>query len=370
MSNLPDVSLEAFNARAGAFLGLHQNRPTPPFIANLQTTVDVVRAGSALLPVTVNEQEAGNAWICSPHTTYCSYAREEVARMGHPWLARPLTGLTGIVGSWLRRCDIDRAVFINNWLVTTNCYPRLADVDMDAAIEEARCRWPGHALWFRSLNAVHHRDWLRALVERGGVLLPSRQVYLFEDIPALSRHANFRRDAALLRDAGRLRCEPVPDHAEDFARAEALYADLYLRKYSRFNPAYGQDLLRAWSRAGLLRLHGLRDPDGVLQGVVGLFGFGNLTTAPIVGYNTGLPQSLGLYRRLMACVMREAAMQRQMVNLSAGAAHFKRLRGGVPATEYSVVLVDHVSRRTRHAIRALGRVARGVGVPLMKRYRL
>lgn len=371
MTAPPDVRLDEFNARAAAFLALHRQSSSDRFVRNLRTTVDSVGAGHACLPVTVNHGETGNAWVCSPYTTYCSYAAEETARLNHPVLTRPLNGLIRRMGAALQRADIDRAVAINNWLVSTNGYPRLHDVDLDQAIDEAASRWPDHAIWFRSLNAAHHADWLRALTERGGVLLASRQVYLFDDIAGLARQrTDLKRDFSLLRTQAGFTCERVTDGDADFKRAEELYTELYIHKYSHLNPQYRHALIKAWSDAGLLQLFGLRDTEGVLQGIVGLFRFGNLITSPIVGYNTQLPQKLGLYRRLAACVLREGAEHGRPVNLSAGVAHFKRQRGGQAAIEYSAVLCSHLPRRRRHAIRALGVLTRNVGVPIMRAFKL
>ncbi|WP_188792965.1 hypothetical protein [Dyella nitratireducens] len=271
----------------------------------------------------------------------------------------------------MKRAEIDRAVAINNWLVSTNCYPRLRDVDIDQAIDEAKSRWPDHAIWFRSLNAAHHADWLHALADRGGMLLPSRQVYLFENIAELVRqHTDLKRDISLLRRKDGFVCERILDNETDFVRAEELYDDLYIQKYSRLNPQYRHPLIMAWSKAGLLQLFGLRDTAGILQGVVGLFAFGNLITSPIVGYNTHLPQKVGLYRRLAACVLREGATHGRLVNLSAGVAHFKRQRGGRPALEYSAVLVDHLPPHRRRAIQALGFLTRNIGIPIMRKFKL
>lgn len=371
MSRVPQVSAEAFNAQVAAFLDVHKSRSITSFIANVRTQIDCVAAGGVRLPTTINDAEPEQAWICSPYATYCRYALEEAARFGHPLLSAPLRTLIHGAGALLRRSRIDRAVTLNHWLVSTNSYPCLRDVDLDLAIAEARDRWPDHALWFRSLNTVHHADWLHALTRRGGVLLPSRQVYLFDDVPALARrHRDLKRDLDLLRKNDDMTCAPLLDRHDDYVRAAALYDDLYVNKYSLLNPQYRSSLLHAWRHAGLLKLYGLRDEEGVLQGVVGMLRMGDLLTSPIVGYNCALPQKLGLYRRLAACVLREAASHGDLVNLSAGVAHFKRQRGGRPAIEYSVALIDHLPRARRRAIHALGGALRGIGVPVMRRFRL
>lgn len=371
MSAIPVIPLDEFNLKAASYLGLHRQQPTQPFIANVRTEVDALDAGGVLFPVTVNDAEPDNAWVCSPLTTYASYAAEEVDRLGHPWLTAPLRLMASGMGGWLRRARIDRAVAVNNWLVSTNAYPDFPDIALDQVLDAARRRWPTHAIWFRSLNTVHHADWLRALTQRGCILIPSRQVYLFDDVAALSRrHADLKRDLALLRRHD-LDHRIVSDfHGDDFWRIAELYDDLYIRKYSALNPRYEGALIKAWFQAGLLNIKGIRDERGILQGVVGMLRFGNVLTSPIVGYNTALPAKLGLYRMLAAIVMRQACDDACLVNLSAGVAHFKRQRGGQPAIEYSAIVADGLPVRTRRALKALSAVTRHVGIPVMQRYKL
>jgi hypothetical protein len=371
VSAIPAVPLDAFNARADTYLRIHRQQPTQPFIPNVQTEVDALDVGGALFPVTINEAEPDNAWVCSPLTTYARYAVEEVDRLGYPMLTAPLRLMARGIGSWLQHANIDRVVAVNNWLVSTNTYPDLRGIALDKILDAARQRWPTHALWFRSLNSAHHADWLGALSKHGGTLVPSRQIYLFDDVAALSRrHADLKRDLALLGRSERQQRISSDFDDDDFRRIAALYAELYVHKYSALNPRYDWTLLKAWSRSGLLRLKGIRDQHDVLQGAVGMLCFGNLVTSPVVGYNTTLPVKQGLYRMLAAIVMQQAIKDTSLVNLSAGVAHFKRQRGGRPAIEYSAVFTSHLPARTQHAVKALSAVTRHLGVPIMQRYKL
>lgn len=361
----PDAPFVGFSA----FASIHEGQPTQALIANVDATIASVTAGGANWPVTVNHPGRDNAWIVSPLTTYSRYAMEEAGRVAPAPLRAPLRGLIGWVDGWLRRAELDRAVSVNNWLVSTNLYPPRANIDITAIVRECIARWPDHAVWFRSLNREQHADWLDALTRAGATMLPTRQVYLY---PALwnLRHQNLRHDLALLRRTPLQRVPHAAFAPDDFARSEVLYGQLYLDKYSRLNPQYTAAFLRAWHAAGLLRLSGFRDADGTLQAVVGAFAQHGVATAPIVGYNTALPQRLGLYRLLMAQVMHDTMEQRQVLNLSAGAAGFKRLRGGVPAIEYSAVFASHLPAATRRALRWLQAATTHVGVPVMRRFEL
>jgi len=359
---LPDVQ---------AFARIHAGRPTPAFVSNLSTQIELVGSGAQSVPVTINNHEGDNAWVCSPYTAYCAYAIEELERLAHPAITQPLSWLCRAAGANLRRAEIDRAVAINNWLLSTNLYPALDRATLRLWIAECLERWPAHSLWFRSLNDAWTSDWIAALVAEGFELIPSRQVYLYSDVAALPRsHADLKVDLKLLQRTVLRPCGPSGFGAADWPRIEALYAKLYLEKYSRLNPAYRASFMEAWHRAGLLRLMGFRDGEGVLQAIVGTFERDGVITAPIVGYDTALPKKLGLYRMLMAAVLKYAADSGQRVNLSAGAAEFKRGRGGVPAIEYSAVFSRHLPKRRQRAVERLRWLTTRIGVPLMKRFEL
>jgi hypothetical protein len=272
---------------------------------------------------------------------------------------------------WLRRGELDSAVSLNNWLLSTNLYPAADGIDFGTLIASCVACWPRHAFWFRSLNFAQHADWLQALMAVGFELIPTRQVYLFRDVKqSITKHQNLRRDLQLLRTTP---LTPVAHDAftdADFVRSEALYAQLYLDKYSRLNPSYTPAFLKAWHRAGLLEFAGFRDDTGELRAVVGMFGQGTLLSAPIVGYDTSWPPSAGLYRLLMAHVLKTTLERDAILNLSAGAAHFKRLRGGDPVIEYSAVFSRHLPTATRRTLRGLQMLTTKFGVPIMRRFQL
>ncbi|WIH04584.1 hypothetical protein KHF85_17680 [Xanthomonas translucens pv. graminis] len=359
-----------YAVQAQRFAALHAGRDAQHVAGNLYARIDMLQAGTLSMPVTVSEERTGNAWVCSPRTTYADYAAEEAARLLPRALAAPLRGLCSGIGAWLDWARIDRAVTLNNWLLSTNLYPPLPREGLGALLDAARTRWPEHALWFRSLNRVDTPQWLEALQADGFTLIGSRQVYLYDDWPALLRHRDLARDLKLTARTDLQRCGNAAIGEADYPRIAALYAQLYLDKYSRCNPAYRAAFLSAWHRAGLLHFDGFRDARGELVCITGLFGVGQTLTAPIVGYDLRQPQRLALYRTLTACGFEHALRYGRRLNQSAGAASFKRQRGGMPVIEYSAVDARHLPLRRRQPIAALGALTERIGVPLMRRYRL
>ncbi|WP_028101327.1 GNAT family N-acetyltransferase [Pseudoduganella violaceinigra] len=367
----PNQSTTTFTSSAAAFGVIHCGTDPRVFADNLRTEVALLMVDGRSLPVTVNDGEKGNAWVCSPLTTYCDYALEELHRNVHPIIGAPLGLVCRAYGRVLERAVIDRAVTLNNWLLSTNLYPPLDSPWLENLVQNARERWPQHALWFRSLNSILNQDWIAALAAQGFQMVPSRQVYLFDDLPSkVKRHQGLKRDLMLLSKTSMKRTDGSDFTQADYLRIQTLYRRLYLEKYSMLNPRYTARFIERWHAAGLLRFHGFRDNAGELQAVVGIFAQDGMLTAPIVGYETALPQSLGMYRLLMACVFEQAMATGSNINLSAGAAHFKRLRGGTPAIEYSAVLVSHMPKSTRRAVGVLSALTNKIGVPLMRRFKL
>ena len=362
---------KSFVRHAEMFGDIHCHTDSILFAPNLDTHVELLRVDDMLMPLTINRGETGNSWICSPLTTYCDYAIEELYRHLHPFLSKPLSLICRSYGYALERARIDHAVTVNNWLLSTNLYPALHAGSLAKLVEAILQRWPEHAIWFRSLNTEHNADWLHALEVFGFTLIPSRQVYIFDDLPLkFARHVNMKRDMRLLHETPLRRVDGVEFQEEDYARATYLYGLLYLEKYSRLNPQYTVQFMKRWHAAGLLELNGFKDTENVLQGVVGIFRQGNTITAPIVGYNTRLSQSLGLYRLLMASVFENAMLTGATVNLSAGAAEFKRLRGGKSVIEYSAVLARHLCPSRQRVISVLRALTTLIAVPIMHRFEL
>jgi hypothetical protein len=364
-------SMDEFSMRARAFWGIHGDHVSETFVENIHTRVELLQQGNCVMPVTINSCEPNNAWVCSPKSTYADYAAEEAERYLLPLLNKPNKWLFRQVREWLERSDIDQVVTINNWLLSTNIYPALTSVPLEAMIRSARERWPGHALWFRSLNQSENSDWLTALANQGFQLIASRQVYLYQSMASLlAKHVNLKRDLALLKKTDLKRVYDAEFSDSDYSRIAHLYKQLYVEKYSKLNPKYNAEFMRYWHQAGLLKFDGFRNERGELLAVIGVFRQGSMITAPIVGYDTGLPQSMGLYRLVTACAYEAALQNHYCLNFSAGASYFKRLRGGIATIEYSAVYSAHLPRKTQRAIYALSVLTRRIGIPLMKRYQL
>lgn len=347
------------------------NRPSQHWVSNVECHLDVFGCQDFVFPATVNYTEWNNSYVCSPYTAFVSYAREELAKLKSPLLEKALGHLITGLALLLRKANINRVVHINNWLLSTNLYPNWKGEGAETLHQSLRKKYPDHVLIFRSLNQKTNSELLKRLGQLGYRLLPSRQVYMFDARRSnLRQPKNYQRDIDLLHKTN----YQVVTHQEflesDFPRVVDLYNQLYLDKYSQHNPAFSESLIRLWHQHGILQMTGLRGSSGRLEGVVGIWERDGITTVPLVGYEMSIPQTIGLYRMLMAIAIEDAHRRSILLNLSAGAAHFKRLRGGEPELEYSAVYYAHLPWSKAVAWRVLDLLLSNLAAPLMRYFQL
>jgi hypothetical protein len=360
-------------AKALSFHDLFTSASADSMIGNLSTVLGLLDVGDATLPTTTNSDPSRpTCYLCCPSVAYVDYAREELRHFaGFPLLSRLLDGLVQLGYPLIRAAQFDRQVQVNNWLLATNPIPEVSVEALQSATRAMARENPGHIVIWRSLNDYGDRDAIDVFRRAGYRMYPARQIYLFDCRSAQpKRHRDERRDQALLDD-GAFRFVPSTEFChDDDARARMLYQHLYLEKYTWLNPQYTAAFMTSMRAGGILEFQGLRGRDGQLSGVIAFFDSGRTMTAPIVGYDSTLPQQTGLYRMLMALALKRARERNMLFNMSAGAASFKRNRGGVSAIEYSAVYNSGLASTPRLAAFLVRKILEWVGIPMLRSFEL
>ncbi|SFB50462.1 Acetyltransferase (GNAT) domain-containing protein [Cohnella sp. OV330] len=345
------------------------------FVANVRTRLLVMSVDGIPVPVTVNDAEYANSYVCSPYTHYVSYAKEELSLLRNRVLIAALSAVLTGIGGLLKASRFNRVVHVNNWLLSTNLYPVLSDEQWSAALERLIRAFPGHAIAFRSLNASLNAREMDHLRGRRCRLVPSRQIYLLHtddpDFANAKARWLLKRDRALAVRHGYVEVGPANMTPADIPRMAELYKMLYLDKYSLHNPQFTERFLETALAEGTLELHGYRDgATGRLEAILGFYAREGAMTTPLFGYDTSRPQAHGLYRMLSALLIDIARERGLLLHESSGAAQFKRNRGAVADIEYTALYDGHLPAWRRGSWSALEGLLGKIGVPLMQKYKL
>lgn len=360
-----------FNEKSDAYSYPFRKEPTRNWIQNVDTEMRIEKIADFLFPTTLNDKEYESSYVCSPYNALVTYSKDELVKINNRILRFLLFWLINSIGGILRLCKVNKNFCINNFLLSTNPYPKWYGEGAEEHLKESKRRYPDHAIMYRSLNHYTNKELMAHLQKLGFILAPSRQVYLFD--PKLvnynaKNNTNNDRRAVAKTNYKLVRHDEITE--KDYADILRLYNDLYLKKYSKHNPQFTLKLISYWHQKKLLTMMGFRDQQDILQGIVGLFESEAVITAPLVGYNTKRSSTDALYRMLIYLVIEYSSKKDCCLNLSSGASQFKILRGGVPFIEYTAAYIKHLPLYRRITWKVVRLLLNGVFVPLLKRYQL
>jgi hypothetical protein len=342
-------------------------RGGPGMVANVRTRWLALRSGNRLYPVTVNDGEFGDSYVCLPHSAYVLYGRRELelVQLG---LLNPLlrAGLL-LLDLVLRAVRVNHIVHVDNWLLSTNLHGDWDGSDARAIREYLPPLFPRHLIAVRSVDPWSSPGLEAALRTDGWLMIPSRQVWVVSDLAREWRPRRAtRNDWRLLIGSG-LTVEDIrtlrPGDAERIAQ---LYRMLYVEKYSGLNPIFTTAWITSTHETGAICYRVARDREGIIQSVAGNLVRGDVLTPPVVGYDTSKPRDAGLYRIASYLFAEQAEQSGLRMHSSAGAADFKRIRGAQPVIECTAVWAGHLTTWRRWTLRAFAALLWRLVVPVMR----
>lgn len=355
-----------------SFAELFSSKKSNEIITNVFTEASILKINNDFyFPVTKNDAPLKNSFVCSPYTAYALYSKDELtSKVPNRILQLPLLWLIKLIDVWLKFGNIDKNVHINNFLLSTNPYPDWDGKQIAGITELVKSKFPQHAIIFRSLNLYQHEHLLSQFEINGYHKIGSRQVYIYdEDYEAWYKHKNNKHDKRIIKKQ-QLQYIGHEEMEAYLEQALELYNKLYLIKYSKYNPQFTLAYFQFSHKSRFMHFQGYVDDNRKLKAFSGLFILGKTITSPLVGYDTDAPQKEGLYIHAINLIMQYKFNHGLLLNLSSGASLFKRLRGGKPSIEYSVVYTGHLSLKRRLTWTILQFISNKIGIPLMNKYEL
>lgn len=335
------------------------------YIQNVKTTLYVLRVDQWILPVTVSEVEAKNCYVCSPYAFYGGFTGEKVDKLQNPILRTGLKPLVATYKEGLRQARLDKIVLVNNWLLATNLYPPFEERQVAQIRDLLIERFPSHAIGFRSINPYDNSRSFETLTHCHFKMMAARPVYFVDTHdPDHYKSRMFRSDLKILESTSYEIIENRDVQDTDIPRLVELYRMLYVDKYSSLNPELTPKFIELIIKEDLLTVKLLRK-EGRIDAMMGYYERNGVVTSPLFGYDTSLPQELGLYRMISCILSLEAKKRGALLNMSAGAGSYKTLRRAKANIESIAIYTDHLRFPRRLPWLLLRTLINRVGAPLM-----
>jgi hypothetical protein len=317
------------------------------YIDNANVQVMALLLDQQVVPVVLCDETSGNSDICSPTSHYLRYPLAEIAKRKHRVSRLVLKSSLQAATLFLKRTHLDKVIYLNNWLWTTNPSLSLTAAQVEGITNHLVEKYPEHAILFRSCNRYIASDYFQALSASRYKMVASRTVYLVDPSKdACTKNENVRRDRILLNKSGYEIVSNGDLDEKDIGRMTSLYRNLYLKKHPRLNPQFNKRFFSLVLRENIFTFKALKK-EGRIDAFVSYYAQDGVVTGSLIGYDLELPQKLGLYRQAFSIFMVVGA--EHILNLSAGAGLFKIFRGARPCIEYDAVYDSHLPYNRRLA---------------------
>ncbi len=313
------------------------------------------------------------SYVTSPRSTWLRYPRQELLRAASPGWAQVIKlgscAILSPLSALLKASKLDQAAIVANHLVSTNLYPEWSASEISKATDKLTVTYPQRPLMMRNICPQVNPGLSQSLLDKGWQLFPSRMIYLCDpQQDSVWKHNHVKQDARLLDhpEVEVLTHEHL--QMQDIAVLQQLYRQLFIDKHSYLNPDFSAAFFELCLETQFLEMHALRW-QGRLVGILGIYAHhenGWLTT-PLIGYDTSLPKELGLYRRLMALLLKTAKDKKLKLHYSSGASQFKRARGGVPQLEYTAIYNRHLSTIAMQSAALIGHILTAFAPSILKK---
>lgn len=362
------AEIEQTSSLAGRYVRALVEAGAERFVANATSRAMLLMLDDRALPLTVDDGGYGRTYVASPHSAFVLYAREETRLIDSLWGRSLARALLHPLDRLLRSAAVNRAVHVDNWLLSTNLHRGWNGEGLPAVRQLLSERFPNHFIIVRSLDRWSSPNLLAAARDDGWILVPTRQIWVVDDLESQWRpRNNFANDRRALAASGLTVEEPAAFSGGEAERVALLYRMLYLDRHSHLNPQFTAAFVLLTQRIGLISYRVARNASGEIMAFAGMMVSDGVMTPPLVGYDSSRPQRDALYR-IASWLYSDWAMSRGLrLHGSAGAADFKRRRGARGEIEYMAVYAGHLGQWRRVAVRALALLAERIMVPIMRR---
>ncbi|MBI3727918.1 MAG: GNAT family N-acetyltransferase [Burkholderiales bacterium] len=344
------------------------------WLNNATCDIDAIEIAGQSQPVTLLEKSSWQeSYVASPRSTWLRYPRQEILRQVDPAWAQAIKlgscAIFGLLSALFKASKLDQAAIIANHLVSTNLYSDWSVTEISAATDKLLNTYPQRPLMMRNICPQVNPELTESLLSAGWQLFPSRMIYLCDpQQTSVWKHNHVKQDARLLDNTEVEVLTHEHLQMQDIAVLQQLYRQLFIDKHSYLNPDFSAAFFELCLETQFLEMHALRW-QGRLVGVLGIYTHpehGWLTT-PLIGYDTSLPKELGLYRRLMALLLKTAKDKKLKLHYSSGASQFKRARGGIPQLEYTSIYNRHLSTTAVQSTAIFGRLLTTFAPAILKK---
>lgn len=339
------------------------------YVKNINAEAKILEVDNVLLPLIIADKNYDDSLYVSFYSSYIGYILKDLTSTS--FITTFFKRLLEMAGRILKNAEVNNVIYVNHWLLSTNLYPKLKEEQLELIKSYLKKEYPEHAIVFKNIAPRTLTKLFNNLKAQSYRMIVSRQVFILDREARKSinkkQRAKVKRDKKLIEDSDYYFSESISD--SDFKRLADIYHQLYIGKYSIYNPYYTSEFFQLLKDNPLFNLQILRTKD-VIDGMLLTFSIDNQSTCPAMGYQLDKMPESALYRMLVAKLTTDSEEHNLDFHMSAGVGDFKKQRGARAETEYSAIYFEHLPMCRKFVYIVLQKIVNNIVIPIFKRYKV
>lgn len=337
------------------------------YVENFNSREIALSIGDVSLIGSVNEQREENSPMCSPFTLFCLYPKTKIRSINNPWIRYFLLSATSLLSFPFKLANIDRVIQLNNKPCDAIIYPKLSIEALKESLGKLKKAFPRHAIIFPRIDRMTSPDLIKDLESLGFLLIPTRMVHIFHPSFPYLCQGHTKRDKNLLEKSHYRRISHEEINPSDLPRIHQLYTMLFVEKHGKESPKLTLDYIVNCHREKWYTFFALRNPEGAIDAFFSYETKDQIMATGPLGYDTSLPQKLGLYRILFSESLKIANDGGFIFNFGGGNEEFKVRRGSKREIGYTAVYCEGLPFYQTLPWKLLEKLGRKVTVKILRK---
>lgn len=339
------------------------------YIKNINAEAKILKVDNVLLPLIIADKNYDDSLYTSFYSSYIGYILKDLTSTS--FVTTFFKHLLELCGRALKKVEINKVIYVNHWLLSTNLHPSFTKEQVRLITDVLKKEYPEHAIVFKNIAPKLLPTLFDNLKTQSYRMIVSRQVFILdrEARKAINKkqRAKIKKDRKLIDNTDYYFSECLSD--DDFKRLAEIYHQLYIDKYSIYNPCYTSEFFELLKDNPLFNLQILRTEDAI-DGMLLTFSIDNQSTCPAMGYQLDKMPESALYRMLVAKLTADSEENNLDFHMSAGVGDFKKQRGARAETEYSAIYFEHLPLCKKFVYTLLEQIVNNLVIPLFKKYKI
>lgn len=370
-TNINDL-IKLSNLKDNSFLNYFASmitEGTKKYIENIDCEIKILQINDKFLPLVFADDNYNDSLYVSILSHYVKYTIQEFQRfISNKLLKNFLVFILKIFEKIFIANKINKVLYVNHYLVSTNLYPDITQDEIKQIIEFLKETFPDYAIAFKNINKFYDCDLHHKLILSNCSFIVSRQIFLLDKEIKSTLKSKYlykiNNEIKLLNNSLYKITNEIFE--EEYCLIEELYTKLYVEKYSKYNPKYTKEYFKLVRQSKIFDINVLKMDEKICAASI-LQGNSRIMTIPALGYDMSI--SKNLYSLINAQHLKIFDYNFEIFNLSAGIADYKMQRGAKPVIEYMAIYYKHLKFNRQFVYKILEKAV-NITIPILCKKRL